>query len=291
MEDMPTTLSTPSAEALPAVVEALAAWQQDGLPLQLHSGDLGWAWQIGAPALAERVRVWARDARIVAVGFLDGPTLLRLAVSPDAGDDRQLAGRMLADISDPSQGVLPKGPASIEARFGPALRAGLGSQGWADGELWTPFTLGLSGPLPDPGIRIEVAGPETAQVRAAVQNAAFNSSAFTEVRWHAMAAGPAYREARCLLGYDAAGTAVATATVWSAGVGRTGLLEPVGVPPEHRGRGYGAAITRAAVSALKEMGASMATVCAETANSGALAAYASAGFHRHADVSDFHRPG
>ncbi|TVL90295.1 hypothetical protein CD790_22565 [Streptomyces sp. SAJ15] len=45
-------------------------------------------------------------------------------------------------------------------------------------------------PVKDPGVQIEVVGPEQAQVFAAVQRAAFDGSRFTDERWHAMATSP-----------------------------------------------------------------------------------------------------
>ncbi|MFI7132088.1 GNAT family N-acetyltransferase [Nonomuraea sp. NPDC050153] len=59
-----------------------------------------------------------------------------------------------------------------------------------------------------------------------------------------MAAGSPYADARCLVAYDDQGNAVAAVTVSSAGPGKPGLLEPMGVRREHRGHGYGGAITR-----------------------------------------------
>ncbi len=104
-----------------------------------------------------------------------------------------------------------------------------------------------------------------------------------------MAAGPAYADARCLVGYDERDIAVAAVTVWSAGPGRPGLLEPMGVHREHRGRGYGTQITVAAAAALREMGASSATVCTASAKVGAVATYRSAGFRPLPEVRDLGR--
>jgi ribosomal protein S18 acetylase RimI-like enzyme len=126
-------------------------------------------------------------------------------------------------------------------------------------------------------------------VRAAVQRAAFDRSTFTEERWHAMAAGSAYADARCLVAYDEQDTPVAAATAWSAGPGRPGLLEPVGVHRDHRGHGHGKAISIAAAAALRQMGSSSATVCTPSANVGAVAAYRSAGFRQLPDVPDLRR--
>jgi ribosomal protein S18 acetylase RimI-like enzyme len=120
-----------------------------------------------------------------------------------------------------------------------------------------------------------------------VQRAAFDRSTFTVERWTAMSQSPAYQDARCLVGYDGRGNAVAAATVWSAGAGRPGLLEPMGVHRDHRGNGYGTAITRTAASVLRDMGASSATVATPTSNQGAVATYESAGFRRMPAVADF----
>ena len=138
-------------------------------------------------------------------------------------------------------------------------------------------------------MRVEVVGPERAHVRTGVQRASFDGSTFTDERWHAMAAGPPYADARCLVAYDDQGNAVAAVTVWSAGPGKPGLLEPMGVHREHRGHGYGKAITVAAAAALQELGSSSALVCTPSSNSGAVATYTSAGFQRLPEVRDRHR--
>jgi ribosomal protein S18 acetylase RimI-like enzyme len=79
---------------------------------------------------------------------------------------------------------------------------------------------------------------------------------------------------------------VAAATVWSAGAGKPGLLEPLGVHREHRGHGYGRAITLAAAAALQELGSSSAIVCTPSANVGGVATYRSAGFRALPEVRD-----
>jgi ribosomal protein S18 acetylase RimI-like enzyme len=161
--------------------------------------------------------------------------------------------------------------------------------GWDADEPWTPFRRDLAEPVEACGVRIEVTGPERAHVRAAVQRAAFDRSTFTVERWHAMAAGSPYADARCLVAYDDQDTAVAAATVWSAGTGRPGLLEPVGVHRGYRGQGYGTAITVAAAAALRELGSSSAIVGTQSSNVGAVATYKSAGFQHLPEVRDLHR--
>lgn len=282
-------LAEPGVGELGAAVGVLREWQHDGAPSQLHPGDLGWFWRFGAEATAAAVRTWRRDGRVLAVGLLDGPTLLRLAVAPGAARDDELARRLVEDVTEPARGVLPAGQVAIEAPRGALVQDLLVECGWHPGEPWTPLRRELTEPVPDPDVRIEVVGPERATAWAAVLRASFDGSTFTGERWHAMAAGPPYADARCLLAYDEPGTAVAAVAVWSAGPGRPGLIEPMGVHRDHRGHGHGTAITVAAAAALQRLGSSSAVVATPSANVGAVATYESAGFRRHPEIRDLCR--
>ncbi len=286
---MPVDLRTPDVSDLPGVLDALRSWQLDGLPVQLHPGDVGWQWRLGAEAVASTVRTWSRDGRVLSVGFGD-ESVHRLGIDPEAAEDTELADAMLRDLGAPERGVLPGEEGSVEVRFGPLLRARLADLGWTDDEPWTPLTLDLGSPVDDVGLRVEVVAGDLVSVRTAVQRAAFDSSRFTDDLWHTMATGPTYADARCLLAFDDAGSAVAATTVWSAGPGRRGLIEPLGVHRDHRGHGYGPAITRAAATALRELGSSSVAVCTPSANVGGVATYESAGMVRHPDVVDLRRP-
>ena len=99
-----------------------------------------------------------------------------------------------------------------------------------------------------------------------------------------------YADARCLVAYDNRSNPVAAVMAWSAGPGKPGLLEPMGVHPEHRGHGYGRAITVAAAAALRELGSSSAIVCTPSVNVGAVATYKSADFQQLPEVRDHYRP-
>ncbi|ACZ87499.1 hypothetical protein Aros01_06771 [Streptosporangium roseum] len=282
-------LGEPGADGLREVAGVLREWQYDGAPMHLHPGDLGWFWRFGAEATAAAVRTWSRDGQILAVGLLDGPGLLRLTIAPEAQREEELAQQLVEDVTEPERGVLPEGKANIEAPMGARVQDLLSEDGWKADEPWTPLRRDLTEPVKDPGVRIEVIGPEQAHVRAAVQRASFDGSTFTDERWHAMAAGLPYADARCLVAYDGQGNAVAAVTVWSAGPGRPGLLEPMGVHREHRGHGYGRAITVAAVAALQALGSSSAIVCTPSSNVGAVATYKSAGFQPLPEIRDRYR--
>ncbi|WP_326681902.1 GNAT family N-acetyltransferase [Streptomyces sp. NBC_01237] len=286
---MAIVLGKPGLDGLNEVVGVLREWQDDGAPMQLHPGDLGWFWRSGAEATAAAIRTWSRNGRILAIGLLDGPALLRLTITPDAQQEEQLARQLIEDVTEPERGVLPEGKADIEAPVGALVQDLLCEDGWNSEEPWTPLRRDLTEPVNAPGMRIEVVGPERAHVYAAVHRAAFDGSRFTDERWRAMAAGSPYADARCLVAYDDRGNAVAAVTVWSAGPGRPGLLEPMGVHRQHRRQGYGEAISVAAAAALQELGSSSALVCTPSANAGAIATYRSAGFRQRPEVRDRHR--
>jgi ribosomal protein S18 acetylase RimI-like enzyme len=288
---MAIVLGRPRVDELAAAVSVLRDWQYEGAPMQLHPGDLGWFWRFGAEATAAALRTWSRDGQILAIGLLDGLDLLRLPIAPDFQQDEEIAHQLVADVTQPERGVLAEGTVYIEAPTGALLQDLLASEAWSTDQPRTPLHRELSEPVKEPGVRIEVIGPEQADVRSAVQRAAFDRSPLTDDRWHAMATGAPYADARCLLGYDDKGTAVAAVTVWSAGPGRPGLLEPMGVHREHRGHGYGTAISLAAAAALRELGSSSAIVCTPSSNVRAVAAYKSAGFQQRPEVRDRRRDG
>jgi ribosomal protein S18 acetylase RimI-like enzyme len=286
---MAIVLGQPGVDGLTEAVGVLREWQYEGAPMQLHPGDIGWSWRLGAEATAAAVRTWSRDGRILAVGLLDSPDLLRLTIAPAAQRNEELARQLVEDVTDPDRGILPKGTVNIEAPMGALIHDLLFEDGWIVAEPWTPLRCDLTEPMKDPGVRIEVIGPEHAHVRTAVQRASFDRSTFTDERWHAMAAGLPYADAQCLVAYDDQGNAVAAVTVWSAGPGKPGLLEPMGVHREHRGHGYGKAITVAAAAALQKLGSSSAIVCTPSSNAGAVATYKSAGFQQLPEVRDRRR--
>jgi ribosomal protein S18 acetylase RimI-like enzyme len=276
-------------DGLGEAVAALRDWQSDATAFQLHPGDLGWFWRFGSEATAAAVRTWRRDGRIVAIGLLDGPELIRVTMAPDALRDDELSRQLVDDLNSPSRGVLPEGKTAVEAPNGALVMELLSEAGWHVDAPWVPLSRDLTAPIEDPGVRIEFAGPENAHVRVAIQRASFDRSTLTVENWRSMASGLPYADARCLIAYDDQGNAVAAATVWSAGRGKPGLLEPVGVHPEHRGHGYGRAITVAAAATLQKLGASSATVCTRAANVGGIATYLSAGFIRLPERRDRYR--
>lgn len=295
-------MTTPEATDLCRIAVDLSYWQSDRGALQLHPGDLGWHSLVGAERTAADLRVWSRNGKMVALGMLDGPEVLRIAMDPTAHDDDELAQQIGSDLNHPDSGVLAAREAAVEARGARSLQRFLSDEGWTADEPWTPFHRDLSRPIDrDPivktELRVEAAGPDQAEAWVTVHWSAFKGTPFGAEdkrrllqRWGTMFEGPFSHLARHLIAFDRNDDAVAVTTVWSAGIGRPGLIEPMGVHRDHRGHGYGVAITIAGAAALKDMGASSAVVATNTSNIGALATYAAAGFAAHEPVADLKRP-
>jgi GNAT superfamily N-acetyltransferase len=233
---------------------------------------------------------------------LDGPDgLLRMAVDPDLREDDELSRQLVADVHDPRRGVLGAGNAIVEARGARRFTQLLSQAGWRPDEPWTPLHLDLSSavdedPVGKAGVRIETIGRDRVDSWVAVHWSAFKGTPFTEQDrrdfrdwWLTMANGPFYHRAASLAAFDENDDAVAVTTVWSAGPDRPGLIEPMGVHRDHRGHGYGVAITVAAASALRQMGSSSAIVCAESSNTAAVSTYLAAGFTPREQVADLQR--
>ena len=148
---MTIALSTVQVDELDAVVGALREFQREGASVQLHPGDLGWFWRFGAEKAAARLRTWSREGRVVAVGFQDEPTVLRLAIAPDAQQDEELASRLVEDLATRDRGVLAEEKACVEAPEGALVRELLSRAGWEPDESWSPLRRDLRRARRGPG--------------------------------------------------------------------------------------------------------------------------------------------
>ncbi|WP_420733945.1 GNAT family N-acetyltransferase [Brevibacterium luteolum] len=281
-------LTVPSVAGLAEVVQTLSDWQNDGSPWQLHPGDIGWFCRNGAETAADAVRIWKTCSDIVAIGLLDGPNLLRLTTAPEVRGDQLLARRLAADISNPDVGVLPASKVAVEAPGDAVVQTFLAMEGWGAGEAFIPLHRDLSTSVEPSGIEVRTVVPSEADSWARVLRSAFGTSSPTTSRWQAMVGSPVYGDAACLVGYDN-GEPVAATSVWSAGPGRPGLIEPMGVHENFRGRGFGRAITIAAAAVLQEMGSSSARVYTLSSNTGGIATYQAARFRALPLVRDMVR--
>lgn len=293
---------TPRPKDLVGVTRLLSLWQTDPWPGHLHPGDLGWHSSVGVNQIAQDLRIWEQEREPVAVGMLDGSEVIRLAVAPAVAEDIAVAACIARDLQSEEADLFAGGVDVVEARGATALRAALANAGWVDDEPWIPMSLELAAPLDlarlhAASLRVVEAGPEAAGDWTSVHWSSFKGTPYEDdararfiARWTEIMTGPFAELAHSLVAYDSDGAPVAVTTVWSAGRGRPGLVEPMGVNRDHHGKGYGVAITLAGAHILKRLGASSVVVAAEASNPAALATYRSAGFSSFGEVTDLKRP-
>ncbi|GAA3696724.1 hypothetical protein GCM10022204_10850 [Microlunatus aurantiacus] len=288
---MTLTVETPRLNDLAEVVATLGEWQHTLGPVQLHPGDLGWFSLRGEAVLATRLRAWRRNGALIALGLLDEPDLLRMAVAPEIDADRDIAAQLVIDLESSAAGVLPPGPAAVEARSGAALGERLRLHGWEPDDPWVPLRRDLTEEVPDAaaelGLSVDVVDDTNAAEWFAVHASAFDGGG--GVYWEPLRQSIPFRQGQCLLARDTTGAAVGCIAVWSAGPNRPGLIEPLGVHPDHRRRGYGRALNLAAARTLRSWQASEVTVCAPTSQASTVQAYIKSGFVAEAEVCDFVR--
>ncbi len=254
-----------AAETGPAL-RALAEWTPADAPSGgLHPGDVGWHLRSEGAAIF----LWTHDAVPAAVGFLDSH-VLRVTTAPGA-DLAALAADAL-ELLEP----------------GDDWSDGLPMPGWDRDDdpwvvlSWTPKAVSS---------RATPVGAADVADRVLVQRSAFARSTFTIERWQMMKQSPAGGLAVETIVRTPSGEPAAAATGWFAGVGRCGLLEPVGTHPDHRGHGYGRDAVLGACAALADLGASAVAVLTPAKNQAAVALYRSAGFTVLRENRDWVRPG
>jgi ribosomal protein S18 acetylase RimI-like enzyme len=158
-----------------------------------------------------------------------------------------------------------------------------------------PFMVGLSrslaglppvGVLPS-GYRVRPAADPAR--RAAVHRAAFGSDRLSTSRYVALTGLEPYRTDLDLVVETTSGEYVAYCLGWYDETTRVGEIEPLGVHPDHRRRGLGAAVSVAVLHALAAAGATRALVYArgDAAHPAPKALYESLGFTAHALVHSY----
>jgi ribosomal protein S18 acetylase RimI-like enzyme len=142
-------------------------------------------------------------------------------------------------------------------------------------------------PLPE-GFGYRTVGPDDVPERVAVHREVWAPSRVTESSYAQVRAQWPYRESLDCVIESPDGRFAAYCLCWPDDENGVGEFEPVGVRPEFRRRGLGAAVCTFALRRWHEEGGRQAIVyCASLP---ACALYESVGFHRHATQVGFARP-
>ena len=270
-------------DAAHEVVAVLREWERPGdCGRQLHAGDVGWHLRHGddqVDGTLLQVHAPASDEP-VAVGLLDGPGLLRLAIDPDRVRDAEVAS-VVADAVEERLGHAGTSEAYVDGPASAWWQPELARRGWElDLDPWVHLWRPLGPADAERAVpRVApVAGAADVADRVAVQRSAFEGSTFTEQRWRRMSSTAAYDPRLDLLARDEDGIAVAALVAWTAGEGRCAIVEPMATAAGHSRQGHGRRLLEGAATALARAGASGVAVWTPASNDAAVAAYRSAGF-------------
>lgn len=147
----------------------------------------------------------------------------------------------------------------------------------------------LDAPLP-PGYTLRTArGPVEAEAIGALHAASFGST-WNPGEYATLMGTFGYSPDREWLVVAPDGELAGFTETWHDPISNTGLFEPVGTHPEHRGRGVGRALMAAGLGQMAAAGLATAMVCFEGDNPGSQALYLGSGFEIVHEIIDYTKP-
>ncbi|MEO6997744.1 MAG: GNAT family N-acetyltransferase [Terracoccus sp.] len=234
---------------------------------RFHPGQLAWNRHHGEvradqPGDGEAISLWADASGVVGFAWAESPDWLELQVDPDHPE-------VADEVIEWFEGWSDADTQSALVMEGDVAETALASAGFAP-ETDQPYfrhhllDLDLLDAAPTvSGYALRHVEVSEAAARAACHRAAWSQFGPSEVSAAAyaalMSAWP-YRVDLDWVAVDQGGAMVASCLVWLDPVTGVGLVEPVGCLPEHRGRGLAGAVTVAALSHLRDLGAGWAQV-------------------------------
>ncbi|MFC0626272.1 GNAT family N-acetyltransferase [Kribbella deserti] len=250
---------------------------------RLHIGDVAWERSVNAARRGTgwRTAFWEDGGQVVAWGWAELPDHLSLVVDPAQPD-------VAAEVIAWFQALAQDGACSIledETHLSSALEAA-GFRPDESAPYFTHHRISLDElrtPVVPEGFVLRHVEPAEVERRAEGHRAAWSDwgpSKVTDEDFAAvMSAWPYQRELDWVVEAPN-GDFAASALIWYDDVNQVGLVEPVGCAPQYRRRGLAQAVNLAALHALRDAGATSATVCprGDDAYPKARALYQSIGF-------------
>ena len=254
-----------------------------GMRAPWHVGDVAWGLRQHEGREHEwKIRLWVEDGRVVAWSWLkqDGRGRLEHDVHPGYL-------HLLDEILDE-----PAARVAFAFEDDAERRAALERHGFAHpGDVMHYLVRDLPEPperprLPD-GFRCRTAGLADLAERVSIHREVWAPSRVTESSYEQVRAEWPYRESLDCVVEAPDGRFAAYCLCWPDDEHRVGEFEPVGVRPEFRRRGLGAAVCTFALCRLHEEGGRRAIVYCATPPACAL--YESVGFRIHASLVGYSR--
>jgi ribosomal protein S18 acetylase RimI-like enzyme len=267
-----------------AAMQQLAAEQRRllGLRAPWHVGDIAWGLRQHEGREHEwTIRLWVGDGRTVAWSWLKGD-VLEHDVHPEHL-------HLLDEILDEPAARVASAFADDLERREVLSRHGFVEPGeqlhFLAREVAEPPELP---PLPD-GFRYRTVTAEGVPARVAVHREVWAPSRVTESSYAEVRGQWPYRESLDCVVEAPDGRFAAYCLCWPDDEHRVGEFEPVGVRPEFRRRGLGAAVCTYALRRLHEEGGRQAIVYC--VSEPACALYTALGFRAHGSLIGYARPG
>ncbi len=267
-------------------------WALEGPRVQTHVGDLAWwgSMHVGREQEWKR-HLWLDGDRCVAWAWLRLPAALDYEVHRE-----HRRGAVHRELLQWFEAEAEGGPLTTFAMEGDEdWHAVLSERGYTrpDPYKWYAYHVQeLDLPIAEPelpeGFTLRpLGGEEDLRERVEVHRAVWAPSRVTEESYRdVMRTWPYRADLDCVLEAPD-GTFAAYVLCWYDEKNGVGEFEPVGTHPEHRRRGFGAAVCRYALHRLQEEGGRQAIVYTE--NEAARALYESVGFRRHTRVVEMRK--
>ncbi len=254
-----------------------------------HPGDVVWGMYQNMVFDPHReVRLWEDGDELLGFAWLEEPDGVVMQVHPRLRGSGSLEGEMLdwairqtrAVYGEQAGDELWTRVPEDEPRPA-ALLADLGFE--RDPDHANKMLRALDGPPPDPtppdGWTVrEVGGEKEWGERVETHREVWRPSRVTLRAYRRLRRAPGYDPRLDLVAVAPDGTFGSYCLCWFDPGSRTGLFEPVGTRPAHRGKGLGKALMLEGLRRLRRMGARSASVTALHDNQGARSLYEAAGF-------------
>jgi mycothiol synthase len=253
-----------------------------------HPGDVIWGmYQNTVFDPRQEVRLW-EDDELLGFAWLEEPDGVVTQVHPCLRGSGMLEREMLDWAAHRTRAVYGERAGDELWTRVPeddprpaALLAGLGFVRDPDHALkmFRELDGSLPRPTPPDGWTVrEVGGEEEWEERVEIHREVWHPSRVTLEAYRLLRNAPSYDPSLDLVAVAPDGTFGSYCICWFDPVSRTGLFEPVGTRPAHRGKGLGKVVMLEGLRRLQELGARTAAVTAIHDNEAAIRLYNSVGF-------------
>lgn len=254
----------------------------------MHPGDVVWGiFQNTVYDARRAIRLWEDGNELLGFAMLEEPDGVLMQVHPRLRGRGVLEGEMLGWAARQTGVVYGEAAGDelwVRATEDPRLDAFLRDLGFGmEPDHALKMARDLGGPPPDAPLPVgwtlrEVGGEEEWGARVELHREVWHPSRVTIGAYRRLRSAPGFDPRLDLVAVAPDGAFGAYCLCWFDPASRTGLFEPVGTRPAHRGKGLGRAVMLEGLQRLHRLGARTVFVTAISDNRAAVGLYESVGF-------------